>query len=191
MSQQPNQRFKDKVAVVTGGNSGIGLATARAFAREGARVAITGRSEATLKAAEKEIGPGTLALRTDMAKVEEIVTAMDRIRGVFGRIDALFVNHGVAHPATFESVTEERFDETVDTNVKGAFFTIQKALPLLTRESAVILNASNSYSEHTGRSVVIRFVETCPIRHFIVSKPFPYSPTARSSGIRVAEGRWI
>ena len=149
-----NQRFQDKVAVVTGGNSGIGLAAAKAFAREGARVAITGRSDATLKTAEKEIGPGTLALRTDLAKVGDIVAAMDRIRETFGRIDALFVNHGVARPADFEAVTEENFDETVDTNVKGTFFTIQKALPLLTRESAVILNASINAHRATSAGAV-------------------------------------
>jgi NAD(P)-dependent dehydrogenase (short-subunit alcohol dehydrogenase family) len=154
MSQQPQQRFKDKVAVVTGGNSGIGLAAAKAFAREGAKVAITGRSEATLTAAEKEIGPGTLALQADMSKLAEIAGFMDRVRETFGRIDALFVNHGVARPSAFEEVTEENFDETVDTNVKGALFTIQKALPLLTRESAVILNASINAHRATSAGAV-------------------------------------
>jgi NAD(P)-dependent dehydrogenase (short-subunit alcohol dehydrogenase family) len=151
---QANQRFKDKVAVVTGGNSGIGLAAAKAFAREGAKVAITGRSDETLKAAEKDIGPGTLVLKTDMSKLEEIVAAMGRVREAFGRIDALFVNHGVARPAAFEEVTEESFDETVDTNVKGAFFTIQKALPLLGRDSAVVLNASINAHRATSAGAV-------------------------------------
>jgi NAD(P)-dependent dehydrogenase (short-subunit alcohol dehydrogenase family) len=149
-----SQRFKDKVAVVTGGNSGIGLATAKAFAREGARVAITGRSDATLKAAQKDLGPDALAIKADMSRVPEIAGAMDRIKATFGSIDALFVNHGVARPVEFEAVTEEVFDETVDTNVRGAFFTIQKALPLLSRDSAVILNASINAHRATSAGAV-------------------------------------
>ena len=147
-------RFKDKVAVVTGGNSGIGLATAKAFAREGAHVAITGRSEATLQAAQEELGPAALALKADMSRVPDIAAAMDRIKEKFGRIDALFINHGVARPADFASVTEENFDETVDTNVKGAFFTIQRALPLLSRDSAVVLNASINAHRATSAGAV-------------------------------------
>ncbi|HEV8200286.1 MAG TPA: SDR family oxidoreductase [Candidatus Polarisedimenticolia bacterium] len=148
------QRFKDKVAVITGGNSGIGLAAAKAFAREGAKVAITGRSEDTLRAAEKEIGAGTLALQADLSKLAGIAAFRDRVRETFGRIDALFVNHGVAIPGAFESVSEAHFDEMVDTNVKGAFFTIQKTLPLLTRDSAVILNASiNAHRANSAGAV--------------------------------------
>jgi len=136
------ERFKDKVAVVTGGNSGIGLATAKAFAREGAKVAITGRSDATLKAAQKELGAGVLVIKADMSRVPEITAAMDRIKERFGRIDALFVNAGIGRFVPFEAVTEEFFDETMATNLKGAFFTIQKAVPLLARGAAVVLNAS-------------------------------------------------
>ena len=147
-------RFKDKVAVVTGGNSGIGLATAKAFAREGAHVAITGRSEATLQSAQEELGPGALALKADMSRVPDIAAAMERIKETFSRIDALFINHGVARPADFASVTEENFDETVDTNVKGAFFTIQKALPLLSRDSAIVLNASINAHRATSAGAV-------------------------------------
>src|SRR5712691_1444030 len=141
-------RFTDKVAVVTGGNSGIGLATARAFAREWAKVAITGRSDATLKAAQKELGPGALVIKADMSRVQEITTAMEQIRKTFGRIDALFVNAGIGRFVPFEDVTEEFFDETMATNLKGAFFTIQKAVPLLSRGAAVVLNAS--ISAHMG-----------------------------------------
>ena len=135
-------RFTDKVAVITGGNSGIGLASARAFAREGARVAITGRSDATLKAAQKELGPEALVLKADMSRVPEIEGAMSEIRRKFGRIDALFVNAGIGRFVPFEEVTEEFFDETMATNLKGAFFTVQKAAPLLSRGAAVVLNAS-------------------------------------------------
>src|SRR6059036_2613532 len=142
--QEPmmSQRFKDKVAVVTGGNSGIGLATAKAFAREGAKLAITGRSDATLKAAQKELGPDALVIKADMSRVSEITAAMDQIKKKFNRIDALFVNAGIGRFVPFEAVTEEFFDETMATNLKGAFFTIQKAVPLLSRGAAVVLNAS-------------------------------------------------
>jgi len=137
-----SERFKGKVAVVTGGNSGIGLAAAKAFAREGARVAITGRNEATLAAAAKEIGPETLAIRADAARVPEIVAAMARIKERFGRIDALFVNAGIGKFVPFEEVTEAFYDGTMDANLKGAFFTIQKAVPLLAGGAAVVLNGS-------------------------------------------------
>ncbi len=147
-------RFTDKVAVVTGGNSGIGLATAKAFAREGARVAITGRSDATLKAAQKELGADALVIKADMSRVTEIITAMDQIKRKFGRIDALFVNAGIGRFVPFESVTEEFFDETIATNLKGAFFTVQKATPLLSRGAAVVLNASvNAHMGMPGSSV--------------------------------------
>ena len=148
------RRFQDKIAVVTGGNSGIGLATAKAFAREGAQVAITGRSESTLRAAASEIGPDTLAIRSDASRLPEIVHAIDRIRDRFGRIDALFVNAGIGKFVPFESVTEEQFDETMNANLKGAFFTVQKAVPLLSRGAAVVLNASiNAHMGMPGSSV--------------------------------------
>ena len=137
-----SQRFKDKVAVVTGGNSGIGLAAAKAFVREGAKVAITGRSDTTLKAAQKELGPDVLVIKADMSRVPEIAAAMARIKDRFGRIDALFVNAGIGRFVPFEEVTEEFYDETMATNLRGAFFTIQKAVPLLSRGAAVVLNAS-------------------------------------------------
>src|SRR5438093_3134230 len=144
--QEPtmSQRFKDKVAVVTGGNSGIGLAAAKAFVREGAKVAITGRSDTTLKAAQKELGPDVLVIKADMSRVPEIAAAMARIKDRFGRIDALFVNAGIGRFVPFEDVTEELFDETMATNLRGAFFTIQKAVPLLPPGAAVVLHASNN-----------------------------------------------
>src|SRR5499427_9943545 len=103
-------RFQGKVAVVTGGNSGIGLGVAKAYAREGAKVAITGRNQKTLEAAAKEIGDGTLAIQSDAGKVAEIEAALKKISERFGRIDALFVNAGVAKLVPFEEVTEEFLD---------------------------------------------------------------------------------
>ena len=148
------QRFQGKVAVVTGGNSGIGLGVAKAYAREGAQVAITGRNEKTLEAAAKEIGDGTLAIQSDAGKVAEIETAMKKIKERFGRIDAMFVNAGVAKLVPFDEVTEEFFDETVNINMKGVFFTVQKAIPLMSKGSAIVLNASiNAHLGMPGTTV--------------------------------------
>jgi NAD(P)-dependent dehydrogenase (short-subunit alcohol dehydrogenase family) len=149
-----SDRFKGKVAVVTGGNSGIGLATAKAFVREGAKVAITGRSDDTLKSAQKELGPEALVIKADMSKVAEIESAMGKVRSKFGRIDALFVNAGIGKFVPFEEVTEQFFDETMATNLRGLFFTVQKALPLLSKGAAVVLNASiNAHMGMPGSSV--------------------------------------
>ena len=148
------QRFRGKVAVVTGGNSGIGLGVAKAYAQEGAQVAITGRSEKTLEIAAKEIGEGTLAIRSDAGKVSEIDAAMKQINERFGRIDALFVNAGVAKLIPFEKVTEDLFDEIVNINMKGAFFSVQKAVPLMPKGSAIVLNASiNAHIGMPGTAV--------------------------------------
>ena len=136
------KRFEGKVAMVTGGNSGIGLAAAKAFAREGAQVAVTGRDAETLKNAEKEIGSGALAIRADAARIADLDAAMAKVRDQFKRIDALFVNAGIGKFVPIAEVTEAMFDEIVTINLKGAFFTVQKALPLMARGSAVVLNAS-------------------------------------------------
>ena len=136
------KRFEGKVTVVTGGNSGIGLATAKAYALEGAQVVITGRDEKTLEAAAKEISKGTLAIRADASNTPDIVNAMAAIKNEFGQIDALFVNAGVGKFIPFEQITEAFYDEIMDINVKGLFFTIQKAVPLMPKGSAIVLNAS-------------------------------------------------
>ena len=148
------QRFKGKVAVVTGGNSGIGLGVAKAYAKEGAQVAITGRNEKTLEAAAKEIGEGTLAIQSDAGKVAEIEAAMKKIKERFGRIDALFVNAGIGQFVPFEQITEKFFDDTVDINMKGVFFTVQRAIPLMSKGSAIVLNASiNAHLGMPGTTV--------------------------------------
>ena len=148
------QRFKSKVAVVTGGNSGIGLGVAKAYAKEGAQVAITGRNQNTLNLAATEVGDGTLAIRADAGKVTEIEAAMKKINERFGRIDALFVNAGIGKFVPFEQVTEQFFDETVNINLKGVFFTVQKALSLMSKGSAIVLNASiNAHLGMPGTTV--------------------------------------
>lgn len=145
-------RFDGKIAMVTGGNSGIGLATARAFAREGAKVVVTGRDEASLKAAEREFG--ALAVKADVARLPDLDQAMAVVRERHGRIDALFVNAGVGKFVPFDQVTEAFYDELMAINLKGAFFTVQKALPLMGAGSAVVLNASiNAHKGMAGTTV--------------------------------------
>jgi NAD(P)-dependent dehydrogenase (short-subunit alcohol dehydrogenase family) len=100
-------RFEGKVAVVTGGNSGIGLAVAKAFAAEGAKVAVTGRDEKTLREAERQIGAGTLALRADVSRPDELDRAFGEIKQRLGRVDALFVNAGIGKFVPFDQVTEQ------------------------------------------------------------------------------------
>src|SRR5262245_46973276 len=136
------KRFEGKVAVVTCGNRGIGLGTAKAFASEGAKVAITGRDAKTLQAAADEIGAGTLAIRADAANLKDLERAFDEVKRTFGKIDALFVNAGTGKYVPFDQVTETFFDETMSVNLKGAFFTVQKAVPFMTKGSTVVFNAS-------------------------------------------------
>jgi NAD(P)-dependent dehydrogenase (short-subunit alcohol dehydrogenase family) len=148
------KRFDGKTAVITGGNSGIGLSVAKAFAREGASVVITGRDEASLSSAAKEIGGGALALRVDATKMSDLDALMAQVHSKFGKIDALFANAGVGKFVPFEQVTEAFYDEIMNVNVKGVFFTVQKALPLLGPGSAVVLNASiNGHKGMPGTTV--------------------------------------
>lgn len=137
------QRFQGKVAVVTGGNSGIGLATAKAFAHEGAKVAIFGRDPKTLEQAKADIGPGGIAVQGDASKLSDIDRLIGEVKVKHGRIDALFVNAGVAQFVPIEAIDEAHYDQTFDINVKGLIFTIQKALPLMPRGSTIVLTASS------------------------------------------------
>ncbi len=135
-------RFAGKIAVVTGGSSGIGLATARQFALEGAQVFITGRRQAELDAAVDAIGHGAVGVRADSASSADLDRLVDTIRERAGRIDALYVNAGGGGMQPLGQVTEEQFDDTFDRNVKGLLFTVQKALPLLADGAAVVLTGS-------------------------------------------------
>jgi NAD(P)-dependent dehydrogenase (short-subunit alcohol dehydrogenase family) len=130
------------VAVVTGGNSGIGLATAKQFVAEGAYVFITGRRQAQLDAAVKEIGRNITAVQGDVANLVDLDRLYSTVKAKKGRIDILFANAGVAELAPLGQITEEHFDRIFDTNVKGMLFTVQKALPLLPDGASIILNAS-------------------------------------------------
>lgn len=136
------KRLEGKVAVVTGGNSGIGLATAKRFQEEGARVAITGRDSRTLEEAVKSIGNGVVALQSDVAKLGDIERLYETVAKRLGRIDVLFVNAGVGKFAPLTETSEDLYDEIFDIDAKGAYFTIQKAIPHLNDGASIILNAS-------------------------------------------------
>ncbi len=131
-----------KIALVTGGTSGIGLATATEFVREGAYVFITGRRETELAAAEAAIGQNVAAVQGDVSKTADLDRLFARIEREKGRLDIVFANAGVARYGAFGAITEELFDSIFDVNVKGLLFTVQKALPLMPDGSSIILNAS-------------------------------------------------
>jgi NAD(P)-dependent dehydrogenase (short-subunit alcohol dehydrogenase family) len=136
------KRLEGKVAVVTGGNSGIGLATAKRLQEEGAKVAIAGRSKKTLDEAVTTIGNGVLAVQADVAKFTDIDKLYAEVSRKLGKIDVLFVNAGVAKFGPFADTSETTYDEQFDINIKGAYFTIQKALPFLNDGASIILNTS-------------------------------------------------
>ncbi|MFE0173156.1 SDR family oxidoreductase [Streptomyces sp. NPDC059002] len=135
-------KYSDKNAVITGGGSGIGFATAELLADGGARVMITGRSEATLDAARERLGRNALAVRGDVSSLSDLDALAERVKGELGTVDALFVNAGIATLTPFGSTTEETYDELFATNVKGAYFTVQKLAPLLGEGAGVVLTTS-------------------------------------------------
>lgn len=137
-----SNRFEGKVAVITGGNSGIGLATARAFVREGAKVVITGRDRKTLDAAAAELGAGTLALVSDAASTADAAKLVEAVKARHDRVDVLFVNAGIAKFAPFAESSEALFDETFAINVRGPFFLIQRFLPLMGEGGSIVLNTT-------------------------------------------------
>src|ERR1700685_1002385 len=144
MTMNTNQKLSGKIALVTGGSSGIGLATAKRFASEGAHVFITGRRQAELDAAAKELGGNATAVRSDVANLTDLDRLFDTIKQQKGRLDILFANAGGGSLAPLGQITEEHFDETFNTNVRGLLFTVQKALPLMPPGSSIVLNASTT-----------------------------------------------
>ncbi|MEV0705244.1 glucose 1-dehydrogenase [Saccharopolyspora sp. NPDC050389] len=148
-----------KVAVITGGSAGIGAATARRFALEGATVFVTGRRQAeldtTVKAINTENGSGqAIAVRSDVSSLEDLDRLYARVRDHSGRVDVLFANAGVTQIARLEDVSEEHFDRVFGVNVRGLLFTVQKALPLLSDGASVILTASIAASKASAASSV-------------------------------------
>jgi NAD(P)-dependent dehydrogenase (short-subunit alcohol dehydrogenase family) len=135
-------KHEGKVAVVTGGNSGIGLATAQRLANEGAYVFITGRRQAELDAAVKLIGKNVTAVQGDVSNLADLDGLYAKVKQQKGRIDILFANAGGGEFAPLGAITEAHYDKTFNANVKGLLFTVQKALPLFTNGGSIILNAS-------------------------------------------------
>ena len=135
-------KLEGKVALITGGNSGIGLATAKQFVNEGAYVFVTGRREAELAAAKKQIGKNVTAIQGDVSNLHDLDRLFAQITKEKGKIDVVFANAGVAKYAPLGAITEDFFDSIFDINVKGVLFTVQKSLSLLRDGGSIILNAS-------------------------------------------------
>src|SRR4029077_7590611 len=140
--KEANMRLAGKTALITGGNSGIGLATAKQFVNEGAYVYISGRRDTELAAAVKEIGKNVTGIQGDVSNLGDLDRLFAQIKRVKGRLDIVFANAGVATYAAFGKITDEHFDSIFGINVKGLLFTVQKALPLLPDGASIILNAS-------------------------------------------------
>ena len=136
------KRFEGKTALVTGGNSGIGLATALAFAREGARVVITGRDPSTLDQAKARLGVDSLAIRNDAGRLADATVLAETLGRQGLRLDAVFINAGVVRLAALEAVDERLWDDSFNTNVKGPYFLLKALTPLLNPGAAIVLNGS-------------------------------------------------
>ena len=156
-------KLDGKIALVTGGNSGIGLATAKQFVNEGAYVFITGRREAELTAAVNEIGRNVAGVQGDISNLADLDRLFDQIKQEKGKLDIVFANAGVARYAALGAITGEFFDSIFDANVKGVLFTVQKALPLLPDGASIILNASMvgsrglpAYSVYSATKAAVR-----------------------------------
>ncbi len=134
--------FQGKTALITGGNSGIGLAAARMMLAQGARVAITGRDRAKLDEAATELGGDVLALRADLTLADDLAEVVRAVGARFGTLDIVFANAGISGPTPLGSTTYEAFQDIVDTNLTSVFFTVQAVLPLLKEGSAIVLNGS-------------------------------------------------
>jgi len=152
-------RLLGKIAVITGGTSGIGLATAKAFLREGARVVVVGREQKNLDEATELLGGGAVAVRADVTRLGELDALFARVRDEFERIDVLFANAGIPGASLpIEKMTSEEFDAIYATNVCGTFFTVQKALPLLGKGASVIL--TTSVANQVGRANVSAYASS-------------------------------
>lgn len=137
-----SQKLSGKVALVTGGSSGIGLATAKRFVAEDTYVFITGRRQTELDTAVNEIGKNVMGIQSDVSNLADLDRLYATSEQEQGHLDVIFANAGVGQPIPLGSITEEHFDKTFNTNVKGLLFTVQKALPLIPEDASIILNAS-------------------------------------------------
>ena len=145
-------KLEGKTAVITGGNSGIGLATARRFVDEGARVALFGRNSETLDAAVAELGDAAIGVVGDVQKLADLDRLCDQVKSVYGSIDYLFVNAGMAQMRPVEAVDEDHFDQLFGVNVRGAYFTAKKVLPLMNDGGSIVFNTS--IANQTGNATM-------------------------------------
>ncbi len=135
-------RYDGKTAVITGGTTGIGFSTAKLLVTEGAKVVVTGRTPATVQAAERELGPNARAIAADTANLGDLDRVAELAKTYLGQVDFVFVNAGIAKFAPFDAVDERLWDEQHDINVRGAFFAVQKLVPLVPRGGSIVLDAS-------------------------------------------------
>ncbi|BBY14517.1 SDR family oxidoreductase [Mycolicibacterium litorale] len=135
-------RYDGKKVVITGGSSGLGLVTAKLFVDEGARVLITGRTQATLDSAGEHLGPSAVTVRSDAASLSDIAALADRVSTEFGAVDALFANAGISLFAPLEEMTEQMYDEVFSVNAKGPYFTVQRLAPLVKAGGGIVLTTS-------------------------------------------------
>jgi NAD(P)-dependent dehydrogenase (short-subunit alcohol dehydrogenase family) len=142
LDQEKIMKLSNKIALITGGTSGIGLEAAKLFRAEGATVVVVGQDPARLKAAAAELGDGATALRANVTKPAEIENVIEQVRQKFGRIDVVFANAGMGLAAPLDGVTEDQIDTQFAVNFKGAFFTVQKAAPLMTKGGSIVLTTS-------------------------------------------------
>jgi len=162
------QGLKGKIAVITGGSTGIGLATAKRFVKEGAYVFITGRRQAELDKAASEIGSNVTAVKGDVANPNDLDRLYQTVAAKKGKLDILFANAGIGEPVPTPDVTTEHYDKTFAVNARGVFFTVQKALPLVKDGGSIIVNGSGAwqkgipmYSTYSATKAVLRsFVRT-------------------------------
>jgi NAD(P)-dependent dehydrogenase (short-subunit alcohol dehydrogenase family) len=160
--------LEGKVAVITGGNSGIGLATAKRFVQEGAYVFITGRRQAELDKAVSSIAKNVTAVQGDVSKLDDLDRLYETVRKAKGHVDIVFANAAVVDPSSLAESTPEKFDRDFDLNARGAYFTVQKALPLLTDKASIILSGSAAWQMGTPgfgtysatKAALVSFVRT-------------------------------
>jgi len=143
-------RFRGKTALITGGTTGIGLATAKLFINEGARVIVTGRAAATIKTAQAELGDNAIVVRSDATSLSDMDALAAKVKETFGKLDVLFVNAGYGHFVPFEQVTEEVYDEMLNLNAKGPYFIAQKLVPLMPEGSSVVFTTSMANVKAVG-----------------------------------------
>jgi NAD(P)-dependent dehydrogenase (short-subunit alcohol dehydrogenase family) len=174
------RRLEGKVAVITGGNAGIGLASAKEFVNQGAKVAILARSQDKLDKALADIGKDAVGFLGDVADLASLKAFYEEVAGHFGKIDIVFANAGIADRGFLEEVDEEHFDRMVDVNFKGAFFTVQYALPYL-REGASIVLTSSCLDEMGMASVPIYSATKAAVRSLARS----LTPSLNKLGVRI------